>query len=285
MPKITILKGLPASGKSTFAKEQLKKDPNTKRVNKDDIRAMLDNSRWSKANEQFVLRIRDIIIQEAIDNGQNIIVDDTNLAPKHIERIKEIAKMASFKTTVEINDSFLSIPMEECIERDLKRPNSVGEKVIRNMYNQFIKPQIEPVKQDESLPKAVVFDVDGTLAKMGDRSPYDWKRVGEDSLNQKVHNAYRAYKNMGYNIVILSGRDSVCRPETEQWLIDNGISYDYLDMREEGNQEKDSKIKLEMMKMVLEKYYVEVIYDDRLQVVKAWRDNGFTCFQVDEGDF
>jgi len=53
--KVLILKGLPASGKSTYAKELVAKG-NWKRINKDDLRAMLDCSKWSKANEKFVLQ-------------------------------------------------------------------------------------------------------------------------------------------------------------------------------------------------------------------------------------
>ncbi|MFN5657022.1 MAG: AAA family ATPase, partial [Pseudanabaena sp.] len=50
--------GLPASGKSTWAKEKVNKSPNIiKRVNKDELRAMLDNSYFSKGNEKFVLDI------------------------------------------------------------------------------------------------------------------------------------------------------------------------------------------------------------------------------------
>ena len=47
MSKLLILKGLPASGKTTEAK-RLVIEENFKRVSKDDLRAMIDNSKWSK---------------------------------------------------------------------------------------------------------------------------------------------------------------------------------------------------------------------------------------------
>ena len=54
MKKILILRGLPASGKSTFARKLLNENPNAwKRLNKDELRAMLDDSIHSPANEQF----------------------------------------------------------------------------------------------------------------------------------------------------------------------------------------------------------------------------------------
>jgi predicted kinase len=204
MPKIIILKGLPASSKSTWSKEQVAKDPNTKRVSKDDLRLMLDNSRHSKANEKFVLKVRDFTIMEAINDGHNIIVDDTNLHPKHEERIRELAKTAKLKTTVEINDSFLEVPLEECIKRDLKRPNSVGEKVIRDMHKQafpdLYKELCCPIVQDKNLPKACIFDIDGSLSKMGDRSPYDWKKVGIDTLNEPVFQFTKCTKKMAIKL-------------------------------------------------------------------------------------
>jgi len=68
MNKIIMLKGLVASGKSTRAKEQVENNQKMKRVNKDDLRAMLDNSRYSKANEKIVIATRNTIIQEALSN-------------------------------------------------------------------------------------------------------------------------------------------------------------------------------------------------------------------------
>jgi len=103
--KVIILKGLPASGKSTWAKEFLDnnmfatKGSGWMRINKDDLRAMMHNSKWSKGNEKQILIIRDAAIRSALANGYNVIVDDTNFAPQHIETITKIAE--SFKAEVE----------------------------------------------------------------------------------------------------------------------------------------------------------------------------------------
>jgi thiol-disulfide isomerase/thioredoxin len=91
--KIIVLKGIPASGKSTWAKDILAKYPGKyKRINKDDLRAMLDDSKWTKDNEKFVLEMRDYLIQKSLEDGYNVILDDTNLAEKHLNKMKEIAK-------------------------------------------------------------------------------------------------------------------------------------------------------------------------------------------------
>lgn len=289
MPKIILTKGLPASGKSTWAREQLALDSNTKRVNKDDLRAMLDNSKWSKTNENFVLKIRDFIISEALDNGNNIIVDDTNLHDKHLTRMQELAKIAKFKSTVEVNDSFLQVPLKECIARDLKRPNSVGEKVIRDMHKQAFPNEYRqlcsPIEQDLLLPKAVIFDIDGTLAIMGNRSPYDWDKVDLDTVNLPVCQLLNMYKSIGYKIIICSGRDEICREKTQAWLDKYYITFDSLYMRPQGNTDKDSIVKERFLDEIVKKYYVELVVDDRQQVVDMWRFKGLTCFQVNEGNF
>ena len=81
MKKVYLTKGLPGSGKSTWAKEMVSKNPNSyKRVNKDDLRAMLDNGKHSEDAEKFILNVRDSIILLALENGKHVIVDDTNLA-------------------------------------------------------------------------------------------------------------------------------------------------------------------------------------------------------------
>lgn len=142
MKTVYILRGLPASGKSTWARRKVDERPNSvKRINKDDLRAMLDNSRWSPGAETFVLRTRDGLIREALHEGFHVIVDDTNLHPKHVERIREIVdefkKNSGQDVRIEIVN-FTDVPLEECIRRDRVRKDSVGEKVIRDMYIRYL---------------------------------------------------------------------------------------------------------------------------------------------------
>ncbi len=88
--KLIMTKGLPGSGKTSWAKEYQKANPNTILVCKDDLRAMLHNSVHSRGREEFVLEIRDFIIQKAFIDGHDVIVHDTNLAPKHKTRLNQL---------------------------------------------------------------------------------------------------------------------------------------------------------------------------------------------------
>ena len=283
MKKVIILKGLPASGKTTYAKNLLNKYTNRyKRVNKDDLRSMLDNSKYTKNNEKFILEIRNHIILQSLKNGKHVIVDDTNLHQKHEINIKSIVKGHA---TVDIVNFFHVTP-EECIKRDLNRANSVGSKVILDMYNKFLKPKVEPYKGNPNLPTAVIFDIDGTLAHMSNRCPYNWSKVGEDIVDADIKHLLHLYKNDDMKIIIVTGRDGSCLHETEQWLEKMGIYYDELFIRKKGDTRKDAVIKKEIFIKNIEPHYnVKLIFDDRNQVVRMWRDLGLKCLQVAEGDF
>jgi|688.fasta_scaffold134390_2 predicted kinase len=273
--------GLPASGKSTWAKNKVEQSPNTiKRVNKDELRAMLDNSYYSKGNEKFVLNIQDMITKEALESGKHVIVDNTHLASKHEARIRELIKGLA---VLEIVD-FRHVPLETCIDRDLKRFNSVGEKVIRDMYNQFIAPPRAPKPAyNPDLPDVVLCDLDGTIALIGDRSPYDAAKCELDLVNEPVRSILQ---NSGKAIVFVSGREDKFKPQTLAWLAKHNISFDGLYMRQSGDSRKDSIVKKEIYdEFILDKYNVAFVLDDRDQVVKVWRDLGLTCLQVDYGDF
>jgi len=273
--------GLPASGKSTWAKNKVDQSPNSiKRVNKDELRAMLDNSYYSKGNEKFVLNIQDMIIKEALENGKHVIVDNTHLAPKHEARIRELIKGLA---VLEIVD-FRHVSLETCIDRDLKRFNSVGEKVIRDMYNQFIAPPraSKPI-YNADLPDVVLCDLDGTIALIGDRSPYDAAKCELDLVNEPVRSILQ---NSGKAIIFVSGREDKFKPQTLAWLAKHNISFNGLYMRQSGDTRKDSIVKREIYdEFILDKYNVAYVLDDRDQVVRVWRDLGLTCLQVDYGDF
>ena len=99
MLEIILTKGIPASGKSTFAK-QLVVDKGYVRANKDDIREMLYKSIWTKDKEKLVLSVRDHIVEEALKENKNVVVDDTNFNSKHFKQMCLIAQQFDKDITV-----------------------------------------------------------------------------------------------------------------------------------------------------------------------------------------
>jgi hypothetical protein len=141
---------------------------------------------------------------------------------------------------------------------------------------------------DGTKPRAVLVDIDGTLAIRGDRSPYDWSRVGIDTPNGPIIELVQTIAAAGrHRMVLISGREDVCRADTEQWLREHGVPYDELYMRRARDNRKDSVVKAEMYAQhVADRYEVAFVVDDRDRVVAMWRrELGLTCLQVAEGDF
>lgn len=280
MKTLIMLKGLPASGKSTWAKQKAT-DHGYKRVNKDDLREMIDSSKWSKQNEKLILEARDSLVKLWLREGKHVIVDDTNFSPKHESKLKELAKANGAQFQIK----YFDIDLDEAIRRDQLRQKSVGSKVIRSMWEKYILPSLDKYIPNKEKPSAYIFDVDGTLANMKDRSPYDWKKVKQDTPNIPVINTLKALKQVGHKIIIFTGRDGVCSQETKEWLEENNITFDCFNIRPEGNTEKDSIIKKKMLEDIQDKYNILGVFDDRDQVVDMWRSLGLICFQVNYGDF
>ena len=129
--------------------------------------------------------------------------------------------------------------------------------------------------------KLLLFDIDGTLAKMNGRSPYEWHRVGEDLPRWEVVRYAKLLTNSNQSIIVMSGRDSVCRVETERWLADHGIVYSELLMRPEGDSRPDWMIKEELFdNHIKDRYYVSHVVDDRKMMVQHWCSMGMNVFDV-----
>lgn len=149
------------------------------------------------------------------------------------------------------------------------------------------KQKNEYRKQDESLPKAIICDLDGTLSLINNRNPFDGIKCEQDLPNVPIMNLVKNYKGLGFKIILLSGRDGKYEPETKLWLEKNHIIYDKLLMRAPKDNRKDAIIKLEIFKREIEnKYFIEFVLDDRNQVVDLWRKElKLPCLQVFYGDF
>ena len=135
MSKLIITRGLPASGKSTWAKQWVLEDPEHRvRINQDDIRLMLGKY-WVPSREKLVQEIQFDAIIESLSRGFDVVIDNTNLNNKVLDQFNRLIK--TFEDyEIEYKD-FFDTPLSVCIERDKNRDLQVTEKVIRSFYNNY----------------------------------------------------------------------------------------------------------------------------------------------------
>lgn len=298
MSTLVITRGLPASGKTTYARAWAAEDNSARvRVNRDDLRANLYGQHvgLDYAQEQTVTTAQRAAVRALLAAGRDVIVDDTHLRLRHARAWADLA--VELGVTFEVRD--FDTPVEECVRRDAARDRVVGEWVIRRMAARFPMPlpRVRPseraadapprrYERNQSLPSAWLVDVDGTLALMGDRSPYDTTRVGEDEPNAAILDLAAMLRDQGHALVVMSGRDEECRNATAAWLDQHLGEYDALHMREHDSRRADHLVKADLFdKHVRERWDVVGVLDDRTQVVRMWRSMGLTCLQVADGDF
>lgn len=141
---------------------------------------------------------------------------------------------------------------------------------------------------ENNLPKAIISDLDGTIALLNGRDPYTPKSIMDDKVNESVAHILRTYSSFtDIEIFIVSGRYQRYEEETKKWLaIHNLDFYKEIYMRPDNDKRKDFKLKKEYYeKYFKDKYDILFVLDDRNQTVNIWRQLGLTCLQVAEGDF
>jgi len=136
MKKVLILKGLPGSGKTVYAKEVMNREKDWIRISRDNLRDMLYFGDFSREKEDRLVYYMKMILVDLLREGHDVIVDNCHLDPNHIALIHESILFSGIACDVDIKE--MDTSLEECIARDSLRPDSVGEKVIRKMHDRFL---------------------------------------------------------------------------------------------------------------------------------------------------
>jgi len=140
-PTLTITRGLPASGKTTWAKSQ----PGAVRVNRDDLRRMLHGGLlgvgWAEMQVTVAQRAQ---VEALLRAGVSVICDDTNLRAKVCRELADLGLRCG--ANVVFRD-FTDVGLDECIRRDAGRPepDRVGEDVIRGMFQRYLSGRSLPL--------------------------------------------------------------------------------------------------------------------------------------------
>ncbi len=312
--ELIVLVGLPASGKSTFAKTFCELHKNYIRLNRDDIRGMFGvlNS-FTKENENLVVESQLTLIEKAYKKGFSVILDNTNFNPDVFKKIDVL----NIKYDVDVEFKYFDVSVSECLRRNSERERKVPDEIIHNMYNKWVKgktPQqiIDKVKSktsammekfepyyyhnenstnlkaiDSGTKDAIIVDIDGTIAFANNRNIYDYSKVHLDDPNKEILDIIKCYNDiLKRRIIIVSGRKSDSSEQTKVWLEQHLKGYEHLYMRNEKDNRCDSVIKEEIYNnYIKDKFNIVAVFDDRNRVVDMWRKNGLKVLQVAEGDF
>lgn len=308
-PLLRILVGPSGSGKSTSATKLIKETGNTwVRVNRDDIRrnilGKLSEDYYSSSKfastEKHINVLQDEQIRYWLQQGKNVIVDNTNLKVSYIYHfLQEFSHLAT------IDYSIHNISLEECKRRVLEREGNISVDYIDDQYKSFlyIISLLENIFKDTSKtsfyksksdnPKCIIVDIDGTVADCTDvRDPYDGTKLHLDNVIEPVKLLLKRFQGNWFQrlinpieIIYLSGREQKWEAATIKWLKANGLPFHgKIYMRETGDMRKDSIVKEELYTYHIERYYnTQFVIDDRLQVCHNWYKMGLFVLNVNQG--
>lgn len=273
-------KGLPGCGKTTEALKLVDAGKGkVVRVNKDDTRAMIHNNHWSQEREKATQAAHYALIKAFLKMGLSVVNDDTNFHKPHLDTMRQLARDCDvdFKI-IDMTD----VPLETCIKRDAARTRTVGETVIKNMWFKHVARKLKQPDRDPLKWDVIIVDMDGTLADMGDRNPFDASTCEDDKPREFVLSLLRTIRmSNGVATIILSGREEKYREQTQRWLDKHCIQTHMMFMRATGDGRKDSIVKEEIYRKEIEpNFNVKWVIDDRPQVIRMWRELGLPVLDV-----
>lgn len=304
-PELLITRGLPGSGKSTWALERIAKGHGPRRwvrVATGDLRVLLHGREtpWSRDREDITLGVRDMAIAATLRAGLNVIVDDCHLDPKSVAVLRDLGETEG----AVVSERRFDVSLEEALWRNAHRQHPVPEHQILTLHRSYGKTRDDlrhayrPLEL--TLPWAVVCDLDGTLAILTDRTYEQPECCANDRINGPVHQAIVGlYKHDGFaRVLIVSGRPERARHATENWLKTYGL-FSFTDredgevdipitviLRRDGDERSEAVVKRELFDQhIAGKYNVVCVFDDRNRSVAMWRSLGLPTFQCADGDF
>lgn len=276
--------GVSASGKTTWAEKFAAKNVDWTIVCRDKLRATICDPfswvAWKKMGskgEKRVTELQQLQLSLEIAAKRNIIIADTNLTPRNIAGIKNRLMTGGYLCF------FKSFPVDwkTAVERDNARAHGVGVSVLAQQFERLHALERQNVLNGDGRD-AVLCDIDGTLAHMTARTPYEYDKVATDSCDMEILDILKGLQDQGYDIVIVSGRDGVCRQETRKWLEDHFGQREFFHyQRATGDTRPDDLIKEELLAQIIKDgFKPTMVFDDRPRVTRMWRRLGLKVFQV-----
>jgi predicted kinase len=132
MPTLYLMVGLPASGKTTYAKKELS---DAIRVCYDDLVEMLTGE-WDVKHTGLYHALEQAIIQTALFRGYDVVVDRTNVTRKVRQRFAAIA----YNADAEMEAVIVTVSLKTALERNKNRERVVPEEAIKKLHQEWEEP-------------------------------------------------------------------------------------------------------------------------------------------------
>ena len=290
--RIIVLQGPPACGKSTLAKKLHDEDNNNVIICRDEIRDAR-GTYWLPDQEEYISKVELLQVMSALDCGLTPIIDATNLNKKTIAKWEKVSK--DYLVPIEYIECIL--PYDDALKRDQQRERQVGEKVLRKFYQKYY-PHMFRIPNDRYMKEfdtakipTIICDLDGTVALGYDRGIFEYDKCGGDIKDFRVTTMLENLLKSGQykKVIFLSGREDSCYKESQNWILNNidlnGVDYQIL-LRTPGDYRPDYVVKKQIYETQIEPLHdVQLVLEDRDNVVGMWRDLGLLCCQVYFGKF
>lgn len=311
MSELILTRGIPGSGKSTWAMQEAIANPNVVRVNRDEIREEpLLRDRFAKQlkgkpyhsitpfaeYEEQVTLIQYDRIRKALEADKTVISDDTNLNGKFNKNLVKLGTSIGAK----VSHKDFPVSLEEAHRRNKLRERVVPAFVLDRMfkglgpngelpywdgdYDHKVRPVVPPTEKRQ----VFAFDMDGTLADtrpiqhyvQGKYRNFDaFHRLSEFTRpNQQAMDILVDAHNNGFGIIITTARNEYYRAVTQKWLDKEvlekyDIPIDNIFMRADDDMRPDYVVKKEMYENHIRGQYDVIRFtDDNPQAVQAWRE-------------
>lgn len=281
-PLLVLFIGISGSGKSREAK----KHPNFVEINRDEIRFNLfcggeenwEKYKFTKTNEAIVTKKCIELWKSAVIARKNVIISNTNLNEKYNNEWKTRAAEANYN----LEKCLFPITLEEAFKIDLRRGGkAVGREVLITQYSRWLQITDQKIyKQQDHLQKAILCDIDGTIAEVNGRSHFDFNKVNTDTPREDIISMVKAWSEYNKMVILfMSGRDECCKEETERWIRKYFYNNDEQDiklfMRKRNDIRNDKIVKEELFwDNVNDNWNVIAAVDDRPRIVRLWNDIG-----------
>lgn len=303
MPTLVLTRGLPASGKTTWARALVaaRRPGSIVRVNRDDLRRSMADPAYSApvdAVERRVSAAEWRLVRGALLDGVDVVVDATNLRAGVARRWLALAEACGAGWRVED----VVADVEECVRRDAARPapERVGAERLRDLHARFLDPVTgraaplappprlssydgAPYRPVPGAPPAVLVALDGVLSRA---APPDPDHPGDVRPVPAAVDVVLALAGAGHRVVACSTRPEDDRPAVASWLARHvPVPVDELLLRAPGDRRGDVPATLALFDArVRDRYRVAGVLDGRDAHGRAWRAAGLTVLGVADGD-